>query len=142
MKIVSGIENLETRIELVLFDKRLIEEDEHIDIKSSNRYFNFWYGIAEIKGTTQLYGFSLNLDNGENPVVYRIFGNIETNYGEKEIEENNGKNKGVSESYIYEILSPGDILMISRQEDSFTVAENKDGKLHIRKVKLEEDNGN
>lgn len=37
-------------------------------------------------------------------------------------------------------ISPGDVLIISRQGDSFLIAENKDREIHIRKVKIEEEN--
>jgi len=40
------------------------------------------------------------------------------------------------EEYIYEKLSPGDVLIISREEDSFLVAENKDGNIQIRRTKI------
>lgn len=40
------------------------------------------------------------------------------------------------EEYIYEKLSEGDALIISREEDSFLVAENKDGNIQLRRVKI------
>lgn len=36
-------------------------------------------------------------------------------------------------------IAPGDVLIISRQGDSFLIAENKDREIHIRKVEIEED---
>jgi hypothetical protein len=36
-------------------------------------------------------------------------------------------------------IAPGDVLIISRQGDSFLIAENKDREIHIRKVKIEDE---
>jgi len=43
------------------------------------------------------------------------------------------------ESYIYEKLSPGEALIISREEDSFLVAENKGGDIRLRRTNIEDD---
>lgn len=41
---------------------------------------------------------------------------------------------------IYQKISPGEVLIISKDEDGFLVAENKDGSINIRRVRFSETN--
>lgn len=47
--------------------------------------------------------------------------------------------KGEDDESIRKKIAPGDVLIISRQGDSFLIAENVDKQIHIRKVKVEEE---